>query len=266
MSETDRIRRQFAPETGSMPRPDDIDSRLALGYGSAWHVLRCLGFHRQRFSEMVCAEIGAASIEWFDFVPCRSTKLYTTRQPIRERELVRLEFLKEDKEIQSQYNGFWPRTGEQQNWDAIGRAEYSGQQEWLLVEAKANIEEIVLKGTGAGVASREMIDKALNETKAALGIDAGKNWIDGYYQYANRLATLHFLNKNQRPARLLFLYFCGDQNPDATCPNTAEEWSAKLKDVESQLGLDTMTGPLQHRVHKMFLSVDAQIWRREGTP
>lgn len=266
MCETDSIPYKFAPENRSMPRPEDIDVRFALGYGSAWHVLRCLGFHRQRFSEMVCAEIGAASIEWFGFVPCRSTKLYTTRQPIRERELVRLEFLKEDKELQSQYDRFWPRTGEQQNWDAIGRAEYSSQQEWLLVGAKANIEEIILKGTNAGEASRKTISRSLDETKAALGIDAGKNWIDGYYQYANRLATLHFLNKNQRPARLLFLYVCGDQNPYRTCPNTAEEWSAKLKDVERQLGLDTMTGPLQHRVHKLFLSVDARNWRREGTP
>lgn len=249
-----------------MPRNNEIDSRFALGYGSAWHLLRCLGFHRRRFTEIVCAKIGATNIDWFDFVPSRSKQLYTTHQPIRERELVRLDFLNDDKGIQTLYDQFWPSSGMQQNWDAIGRAEYSGQQEWLLVEAKANIEEIIPKGTNAGEASRRTISRSLDETKAALGIDAEKNWIDGYYQYANRLATLHFLNKNQRPARLLFLYFCGDQNPDATCPNTAEEWNAKLKDVERQLGMDTMTGPLQRRVHKLFLSVDAQNWRREGTP
>ena len=210
---------------------------------------------------MAAAEIGATNIEWFDFVPQGSKLLYPTRQPIRERELKRLEFLREDADIQSRYDQFWPRTGNQQNWDAIGRAEYAGQQEWLLVEAKANTEEIVRNGTGAGAASRETIGRSLNETKAALGIDAGKNWVDGYYQYANRLANLHFLNQNQRPARLLFLYFCGDQNPYATCPSDAEGWEPKLQEVETDLGMDVMSGELRHRMHKLFLSVDAENWR-----
>ena len=158
-----------------MPRTSDLDLRLALGYGSAWHLLRVLGLHRQRFTDMVAAEIGATNIEWFDFVPHRSKLLYPTRQPIREREMGRLEFLSEDADIQSRYDQFWPRTGNQQNWDAVGIAKYAGQQEWLLVEAKANTEEIVRKGTGAGAASRETIGGSLNETKAALGIDEGKN-------------------------------------------------------------------------------------------
>ncbi len=59
---------------------EDVDLRLALGYGSAWHVLRCLGFHRKRFIRLVAAEIGATDIEWCDFVPSAMGRQYTTHQ------------------------------------------------------------------------------------------------------------------------------------------------------------------------------------------
>lgn len=35
----------------------------------------------------------------------------------------------------------------------------------------------------------------------------------GYYQAANRMATLYFVQREQIPARLLFIYFLGDQVP-----------------------------------------------------
>ena len=43
------------------------DNRLQLGYGSAWHVLRCLGWRRDQFTNHVAQSIGLPSIDWLDF-------------------------------------------------------------------------------------------------------------------------------------------------------------------------------------------------------
>jgi hypothetical protein len=129
-----------------------------------------------------------------------------------------------------------------------------------LVEAKANIEEVAKMPTGAEGNSRDMIDAALNQVKAEMGIDSTHDWIGSYYQYANRLSALHFLNQAGQPARLLFLYFCGDSSgPGRECPANEEGWAAKLAEVDDCLGLPGR-GELADRVGRLFLDVDQRRW------
>ena len=73
--------------------------------------------------------------------------------------------------------------------------------------------------------------------------------------YANRLATLHFMAKHGIPARLVFLYFCGDRHPDGKfCPATADAWQFTLDQVEAGLGLQGGS-ELEQRVNKVFVGV-----------
>lgn len=97
---------------------------------------------------------------------------------------------------------FWPKSGP--HWDALGRTDTG---EILLVEAKANVPEIVSNGTGASdPASRQLIDRSLTETKAFLRVDANIPWSGKLYQYANRLAHLYLLRElNGIPAFLVFV-------------------------------------------------------------
>src|SRR5260221_13113313 len=93
-------------------------------------------------------------------------------------------------------------------WDAVGRLSTSQGPEWLLVEAKANLEEM---GTSCGASydgGRRLIEETLEQTKKDLGVPADANWVDGSYQLANRIAALHHLNRHGEPARLLPIYFC----------------------------------------------------------
>ena len=55
---------------------------------------------------------------------------------------------------------FWPTKGPQ--WDALA---HTNEGSIILVEAKANIPEIVSSETGAGEISKELINKSLYETK-----------------------------------------------------------------------------------------------------
>ena len=59
-------------------------------------------------------------------------------------------------------------------------------------------------------------------------------WLDGYYQYANRLAHLFLLRHlNGLPAWLVFVCFIGDD--DIGGPRTQGEWAQVLEQVRTSL-------------------------------
>jgi hypothetical protein len=85
------------------------------------------------------------------------------------------------------------------------------------------------------------------------------NWLDGYYQNANRLATLYFLNCVVGvPARLLLIYFCDDSYTGKECPADASGWQKSIKNVDESLGL-TGSSDLERRVHQLFLPVNLAV-------
>ncbi len=103
--------------------------------------------------------------------------------------------------------------------------------------------------------SIERIEHTLAETKAALGAPPNADWLRGYYQYANRLAVLHHLDRHDVGARLMFIYFCGDVRPDAfECPQDESGWADALAAQEAHLHLRKHHA-LAPRVHKLFLPV-----------
>ena len=107
-----------------------------------------------------------------------------------------------------------------------------------------------------------MIRAAFKETLVALGYDdatastLAEQWLSGHYQHANRLATLHFFTTQGIPARLIFLYFCGDQHRDNKfCPTNAEEWQPTLEKIDKSLGLNHGSA-LEKRLHSIFINLD----------
>lgn len=242
--------------------PAPGDNRLVLGYGSAWHLLRCLGWRRERFNEIVGAQLGAAYLTWLDFPPGSGSRTYPTGAPIRDDEWRRIDFIG-DEEVRRAYGAFWPGRGNQQNWDAVGRADFGAGAEWLLVEAKAHPGEIDDSGTGASEdGGRPLIRTAFRMTLGALGYRPdeaaaqAERWLTGYYQNANRLATLHFLTERRVPARLVMLYFCGDEHPRGGArPASPAGWRPHLDRVKNSLGLRG-SSELEGRVHEVFVDVN----------
>lgn len=123
---------------------------------------------------------------------------------------------------------FWPRNGP--CWDALARIEDG----CLLVEAKSHVPEIYGGGCGASGRSKEKIQKALDSTKAWLGVSRDADWIGHLYQSANRYAYLKFLREIiSVRAFLVNVYFVGDPRT----PTTREEWDAAIVSVKQELGL-----------------------------
>lgn len=124
---------------------------------------------------------------------------------------------------------FWPDNGPQ--WDALG---VSGD-EIILVEAKANIPEMVSSGTKAGIDSRRKIENSLDELKKYLSVSDSIDWTGTFYQYVNRIAHLYYLReKNKIKAHLLFIYFINDVSVNG--PKTKDEWLGAIQTMECYLG------------------------------
>jgi len=145
-------------------------------------------------------------------------------------------------------SNFWPDYGPQ--WDALG---ISGN-EIILVEAKANIPEMVSPGTGAkNPQSVKKIRNSLDEVKKYLNINKSIDWTGTFYQYVNRIAHLYYLReKNEIKAHLLFIYFINDITVNG--PKTKDEWLGAIQTMECYLGL-AKKHKLRKYIHDIFIDV-----------
>jgi hypothetical protein len=203
----------------------------------------------------VLDEIGGDSIEWRD-------GLFQTKPPF-DAEVKGVDFLRENDPARTQWLEFWPQTGNVPSWDAVGVLTTNHGPEWLLVEAKANLQELRSSCTAKSYKAKDgkekgglnQIKSALQQVQAALAVDQRHDWLSGYYQYCNRLAVLHFLRSQNVAARLLFVYFTGDTSgPRRTCPSNASGWKKALERLDAHVGLPA-AHPLADRIHRLFLPV-----------
>ena len=147
---------------------------------------------------------------------------------------------------------FWPARGPQ--WDALGR---SGDRV-VLVEAKAHLEEFLTPASGASEVSRQKIALALSSTRTALDANDGTDWAQVFYQYANRIAHLHFLRESRVDAHLLMVGFLNDA--EMSGPRTVAEWRTAYRFAEYALGL-----PKRHAMSRFIHHVYPDVAALEVT-
>ncbi len=159
----------------------------------------------------------------------------------RDNEFLRI--LNLDSRIVYPLEEFWPRLGPQ--WDALG----SDNKTVFLVEAKANIPEIVSPPTGAGPESKSKIIDSFAEVKEYLNANNSIDWTGTFYQYANRIAHLYYLRVlNGIDAYLVNIYFLNDESVEG--PSTKEEWQGALTVIKQYLGI-----PKRNKLDKYMLDI-----------
>lgn len=219
------------------------------GYGSEDHFLRYRAERPEELNAAILTALGGGN-------DCRLAWIYPRGIP-DEPEPEGLDFLSNDEEVQARWKAYWPQRGRAQTWDGIATLDHGAGHEWLLIEAKANTVEFVTPPCGASKeGGRAQIEKTLNRLKAHLGVHRHFPWLGTYYQYANRLAVLHFLNDlSAIPTRLFHVYFLGDRFPDGReCPSTEAEWQRLIEARRLTLGLPK-NHALTPRSHEIFLTV-----------
>ena len=141
---------------------------------------------------------------------------------------------------------FWPRNGP--CWDGLAK---TSRGDILLIEAKANLPELA-STCKAGPQALTLIQSSLAETSKYYGVSPTRQWLERYYQYANRLAHLYLLRQlNGIPAYLIFIYFVNDFGTRG--PESVGEWISKIEDMHTHLGINQ--SQLTPYVIDLFLDV-----------
>jgi hypothetical protein len=125
----------------------------------------------------------------------------------------------------------WPRRGPV--WDGLA---LTNRGNFILVEAKAHVAEVLSPPSKAGPKSRAFIDAALDEARRFYAPRSGKAWTEHFYQYVNRLAHQYFVaHVNGLPSRLVFLkcYHAREMNGSTS----AAEWIGVAKLIHAFLCL-----------------------------
>ncbi|MFZ5746979.1 MAG: hypothetical protein ACOY45_04895 [Pseudomonadota bacterium] len=208
--------------------------------GSLRWIQRAVARHAPALEAPILDHVGAREIEWRS--PLSSDAFAEYRDgAFLERVGI--------GHLRSALADFWPARGPQ--WDALG---ITDQGDVLLVEAKAHVRELCSPGSQASEASRARIAARLEETARALGARPGHaDWIEHFYQLANRLAHLWFLRENGVRAWLVLVNFVGDS--DMAGPISDREWLAAYRIAWHVMGLGARH-PLAPFLVETFPSVE----------
>jgi hypothetical protein len=202
-------------------------SKVGYGYGSEYHLLRYLGYHRGELKQKVDAATGGDLISWLDF------RFSASPQRFYHAEWQGIGFLRDNKQyaaIHEAWRSYWLQTGTAPSWDAVGMMRKNRETTWLLVEAKAHLAELRSE-CAARAKARPLIESALADTRQSLGVSSDHEWSSPHYQFCNRLAILHFLLRHGVMADVLLIYFTGDRfarTASMVCPQSAAEWQPGL--------------------------------------
>lgn len=127
---------------------------------------------------------------------------------------------------------FWPSHGP--HWDGLALLPTPSATGVLLVEAKAHPGETRSSCGATDTESRRKISAAFDRVQSHMGA-AAKDWMNGYYQLANRLAFLYFLNEvAEVPTFLALVNFVDDADYRST---RLSEWRLHYQHVFTEMGL-----------------------------
>ena len=161
------------------------------------------------------------------------------------------------KEIRS----FWPLRG--CHWDGIievlkGRVRVG----IILLEAKAHTSELFSSISARSESSIRIILGTLENVKRELKAGNGSDWTGMYYQTANRIAHIMYLNsqKSLRPVEfaLANIYFLNDRFAIEECSehlSDQSDWMPHLNKEYKYLGINPEEHPiLREQIKSIFIS------------
>ena len=240
-------------------------SEMRLGYGSEFQLLRFLGHHRLELEDAIRKQTGIeGSLTWFDFPRDQSKN----PQSSLDTEYMGIEFLKDManyEKLEKNWKEYW--AWKSLYWDGIILNINKTSWQYILVEAKAHLEELESDTQAENEQSITKINKAFDATKKRFNISTSNDWSKCYYQAANRLAFINFMLDNGLKASLLNIYFINgwkkrDLNRARATPNgtrpiredksvkTEGEWKEKINEQYAYLNFNSNA---KKCIHEVFL-------------
>lgn len=176
--------------------------------------------------------LNKGSIIWTSPLPDKTRKDGFNKEPTGASLFMALN-ITADSAFLKAFRVFWPASGS--HWDATA---YSGNHK-LMFEAKAHIDEAVHPSSGTDSSNSSKIDLSLKSTMESLCTKTCYvDWRTSFYQYANRLAHLLFLQKYKYvDSYMIFLYFAN--NLGYKKHNSVEEWKGAIQLQHHLMGLSS---------------------------
>lgn len=132
----------------------------------------------------------------------------------------------------------WPKNGP--SWDGIAvLTDKNGEKILLLFEAKAHKSELKNHCKAKKPDSIKVISDQLEKTKKYLGLDENVDWMNNYFQFANRLAFHNYLQNKNIKVALICVYFDNDPYWNKKKGHKSkEQWEEAIETEKEYFGID----------------------------
>lgn len=219
-------------------------AQIGYGYGSEFHLMRFLGHHRNLLENSIRNVLKANSndcFEWIDFDFAKSPKIISGDKEIQGIKFIKAKFGIDNNISFLDYP--WERS---QSWDAVfklGSTVY-------FVEAKAHIKELKSSGCKASNESRilSFMKKSMINYPT---VQVNDKWLGDYYQLANRLSTVCYLNNliSNIHFEVFYIFF---ENGYYGANSDKNEFQEAIKEEKKTLGI-LGNKSIEELIHEMFI-------------
>lgn len=151
------------------------------------------------------------------------------------------------KEAKENLREFWPKNGPQ--WDGLAVVNgINGEKGFLLVEAKAHLDETKSDLKAVSNQSINKIKKSISRTQEYYGIGTN-DWTKNYYQLGNRIAYLYFMNEILKiPTWLVLINFTGGEYKKTEL----HEWLKHYNQIYTSMGI-RLNSKLLNNIIQIFI-------------
>lgn len=153
------------------------------------------------------------------------------------------------KKAKENLREFWPKNGPQ--WDGLAVVNgINGQKGFLLVEAKAHLDETKSDLKAVSNQSINKIKKSISRAQEYYGIETN-DWTKDYYQLGNRIAYLYFMNEILKiPTWLVLINFTDGEYKKTEL----HEWLKHYNQIYTSMGIN-LNSKLLNNIIQIFVKV-----------
>lgn len=151
------------------------------------------------------------------------------------------------KKAKENLREFWPKNGPQ--WDGLAVVNgINGQKGFLLVEAKAHLDETKSDLKAVSNQSINKIKKSISRAQEYYGIETN-DWTRDYYQLGNRIAYLYFMNEILKiPTWLVLINFTDGEYKKTEL----YEWLKHYNQIYRSMGIN-LNSKLLNNIIQIFI-------------
>ncbi|GAA0122308.1 MULTISPECIES: hypothetical protein [Clostridium] len=151
------------------------------------------------------------------------------------------------KKAKENLREFWPKNGPQ--WDGLAVVNgINGEKGFLLVEAKAHLDETKSDLKAVSNQSINKIKKSISRTQEYYGIETN-DWTKNYYQLGNRIAYLYFMNEILKiPTWLVLINFTDGEYKKTEL----YEWLKHYNQIYTSMGIN-LNSKLLNNIIQIFI-------------